>query len=307
MHWYMHHQNMICDMDRCISHTGILHSKPSRASLYLFSLLYIYCVNIIADVNGATCILYSAAVQQLVHSVTITSFAPPQAPQKLRVSLPLFYIIVFWPFDNFPNGISWISYSWISWEGSVSQEMWLTSVVYTTRIYVFGKKMKKLMKSIDDSFEYTQKTNEFEQIHNTPEKNELCRYNSGRDWKEGKIAFEEETQTVVLQVIFKGIQLICINIIYSPRSSVHNGHHIHTTDFLFFFSSLCCRTAILSSQWSFAITTWWFRTHKDGWIYLERHETTAPFCPLSNFVFTPSCTEIFEIFLAGRLLVYLKI
>ena len=32
------------------------------------------------------------------------------------------------------------------------------------------KKMKKLMKSIEYSFEYTQITNEFEQIHNTPEK-----------------------------------------------------------------------------------------------------------------------------------------
>ena len=32
------------------------------------------------------------------------------------------------------------------------------------------KKMKKLMKSIEDSFEYTQRSNEFEQIHNTPEK-----------------------------------------------------------------------------------------------------------------------------------------
>ncbi len=32
------------------------------------------------------------------------------------------------------------------------------------------KKMKKLMKSIKDSFEYTQQSNEFDQIHNTPEK-----------------------------------------------------------------------------------------------------------------------------------------
>jgi len=30
--------------------------------------------------------------------------------------------------------------------------------------------MKKVMKSIEDSFEYTQRSNEFEQIHNTPEK-----------------------------------------------------------------------------------------------------------------------------------------
>ena len=34
----------------------------------------------------------------------------------------------------FPNGISWISCI-----ESVKQEMWLTSIVYTTRLYVFGK------------------------------------------------------------------------------------------------------------------------------------------------------------------------
>ena len=45
------------------------------------------------------------------------------------------------------------------------------------------KKMKKLMKSIEDSFEYTQITDEFEQIHNNPEKimKYANRHNSGRD------------------------------------------------------------------------------------------------------------------------------
>ena len=32
------------------------------------------------------------------------------------------------------------------------------------------KKMKKLMKSIEDSFEYTQRSDEFEKICNTPER-----------------------------------------------------------------------------------------------------------------------------------------
>jgi hypothetical protein len=32
------------------------------------------------------------------------------------------------------------------------------------------KKMKKLMKSIEDSFEFTQRSDEFEQIHKTPGK-----------------------------------------------------------------------------------------------------------------------------------------
>jgi len=62
------------------------------------------------------------------------------------------------------------------------------------------KKMKKLMKSIEDSFEYTQRSNEFEQIHNTPEK--IMKYAdtivAEIEKKERLAAFEEETQTVVL-------------------------------------------------------------------------------------------------------------
>ncbi len=49
------------------------------------------------------------------------------------------------------------------------------------------------MKSIEDSFEYTQRSDEFEQNHNTPENimKQVCLFNSCRDWKDGKIAFEE--------------------------------------------------------------------------------------------------------------------
>jgi len=43
--------------------------------------------------------------------------------------------------------------------------------LFTLHDFMFSeKKMKKVMKSIEDSFEYTQRSNEFEQIHNTPEK-----------------------------------------------------------------------------------------------------------------------------------------
>ena len=43
--------------------------------------------------------------------------------------------------------------------------------VHTLHDFMFSeKKMKKLMKSIEDSFEYTQRSDEFEQIHNMPEK-----------------------------------------------------------------------------------------------------------------------------------------
>ena len=49
---------------------------------------------------------------------------------------------------------------------------------FTLNDFLFSEKnMKKLMKSIEDSFEYTQITDEFEQIHNTPEKimKQVCR------------------------------------------------------------------------------------------------------------------------------------
>ena len=43
--------------------------------------------------------------------------------------------------------------------------------LFTLHDFMFSeKKMKNFMKSIEDSFEYTQITDEFEQIHNTPEK-----------------------------------------------------------------------------------------------------------------------------------------
>jgi len=51
--------------------------------------------------------------------------------------------------------------------------------------------------------------------------------------------------------------------------------------------------------------TWWFRTHSDGWIYLETHETMAPL-PIFNFWFCANPHRVFEIFLAGCLLMYLK-
>ena len=52
----------------------------------------------------------------------------------------------------------------------------------TLQDFMFSEmKMKKLMKSIEGSFEYTQRSDEFEQIHNNPEKimKQVCRYNSG--------------------------------------------------------------------------------------------------------------------------------
>ena len=38
--------------------------------------------------------------------------------------------------------------------------------------------------------------------------------------------------------------------------------------------SLAPSAELSRSWWPFAIFTWWFRTHSDRWMYLERHETT---------------------------------
>ena len=49
---------------------------------------------------------------------------------------------------------------------------------FTLHDFMFSeKKIKTLMKSIEDSFEYTQRSDEFEQIYNTPEKimKQVCR------------------------------------------------------------------------------------------------------------------------------------
>ena len=76
---------------------------------------------------GGTCILHCALFNNYYTRLPSHQFhlhrRRNKLREKLRVSLPLFYIIVFWPFDNFPNGISWIS-----WKGSVKQETRLTSI-----------------------------------------------------------------------------------------------------------------------------------------------------------------------------------
>ena len=73
--------------------------------------------------------------------------------------------------------------------------------LFTLHDFMFSeKKMKKVLKSIEDSFEYTQKSNEFEQIHNTPEK--IMKYADTIvdeiKKKERLLSKSEETQTVVL-------------------------------------------------------------------------------------------------------------
>ena len=104
-------------------------------SSFLVLAIYVPACVLCKHYAGGTCILHCALFNNYYTRLPSHQLHLHKRRKKLRVSLPLFYIIVFWPFDNFPNGISWIS-----WKGSVKQETRLvTSIVYTTRLNVFGK------------------------------------------------------------------------------------------------------------------------------------------------------------------------
>ena len=90
------------------------------------------------------------SAQQLLHSVTITPVPLPQALQKAPRKAPAF------------NGFHGKDQS------NKKRDLLPLFTLHDFRLS--EKKMKKLMKSFEDSFEYTQRSNEFEKIHNTPEK-----------------------------------------------------------------------------------------------------------------------------------------
>ena len=103
-------------------------------SSFLVLAIYVPACLLCKHYAGGTCILHCALFNNYYTRLPSHQLHLHMRRKKLRVSLPLFYIIVFWPFDNFPNGISRIS-----WKESVKQETRLTSIVYSTRLYVFGK------------------------------------------------------------------------------------------------------------------------------------------------------------------------
>ena len=103
-------------------------------SSFLVLAIYVPACLLCKHYAGGTCVLHCALFNNYYTRLPSHQFHLHKRRKKLRISLPLFYIIVFWPFDNFPNDISRIS-----WKGSVKQETRLTSIVYTTRLYVFGK------------------------------------------------------------------------------------------------------------------------------------------------------------------------
>ena len=70
---------------------------------------------------GGTCILHCALFNNYCTRLPSHQLHLHKCRKKLSVSFLLFYIIVFWPFDNFPNGNTWISC-----KGSVKQESWLS-------------------------------------------------------------------------------------------------------------------------------------------------------------------------------------
>ena len=114
---------------------------------------------------GGTCILHCALFNNYYTQLTSHQLQLHKRRKKLRASLPLFYIIVFWPFDNLLS-----KWHFMDFMQRISQTR---NVTYFRHLHDFmfsEKKMKKLMKYIEDSFEYTQGSDEFEQIHNAPEK-----------------------------------------------------------------------------------------------------------------------------------------
>ena len=87
---------------------------PQPAIMFIVILFFLVIYVLCKHYAGATCILHCALFNNYYTRLPSHQLHLHKRRKTLRVSLPLLYIIVFWPFDNFPNGISW--------KGSVKQE-----------------------------------------------------------------------------------------------------------------------------------------------------------------------------------------
>ena len=76
-------------------------------SSFLVLAIYMPACVLCKHYAGGTCILHCALFNNYYTRLPSHQLHLHKRRQKLRLSLPLFYIIAFWPFDNFPNGISW--------------------------------------------------------------------------------------------------------------------------------------------------------------------------------------------------------
>ena len=156
MCWYVHHHNLICYMDWCISHTGILNNQPSRSLLCRNMHITLLC-----------------SAQKLLHSVTITPVATPQAPQNAPCfpSTILHHILL----------ALWQISKWYF----TDLKMWLTSVVYSTWLYVFGKEDVETTYEINRRFAPLNTLKDQMNLNRfiiLQKNNEVCRYNSVRNW-----------------------------------------------------------------------------------------------------------------------------
>jgi len=138
---------------------------PQPAFTFIVMLFFLVIYVLCKHYAGATCILHCTLFNNYYTRLPSHQLHLHKRRKKLCVSPPLFYIIVFWPFDNFPNGISWIS-----WKGSVKQETWFTSVVYTTVIDLFVMEYEKTYEVNRIFLWIHSKINEFEQSQSTPVK-----------------------------------------------------------------------------------------------------------------------------------------
>ena len=148
-----------------MSHTGILHNQPSRSLSCRFSLLhiYMYCVNTTLAQNAYYTVLCSTITTLGCHHTSCTSTSAAKAPRF--PSTVLHHSYSSGPLTTFQMAFP----GFHGKDQSNKKGDLLPSV--TLQDFMFSEtKMKKLMKSIEDSFEYTQRSDEFEQIHNTPEK-----------------------------------------------------------------------------------------------------------------------------------------
>ena len=145
-----------------MSHTGILNNQPSRSSSCCFSLLYMHCVNITLAEHAFYTVLCSTITTLGYHHTSSTSTGA-----AISSAFP------FHCFTSLSSGpLTTFQMAFHGFHGKdQSNKKRDLLPLFTLHDFMFSeKKMKKVMKSIEDSFEYTQRSNEFEQIHNTPEK-----------------------------------------------------------------------------------------------------------------------------------------
>ena len=102
-------------------------------SSFLVLAIYVPACVLCKHYAGGICILHCCALfNHYYPRLPSHQLHLQKRSKKLRISLPLFYIIVFWPFDNLLS-----KWHFMDFMQRISQTRNVTC--YTTRLYVFGK------------------------------------------------------------------------------------------------------------------------------------------------------------------------